>query len=615
MIGPFQRLLLGRPLPSSEAQHEKLSRSGALGAFGLDALSSVAYGPDEILYVLILAGATGTALDLPVALAITALLAIVVTSYRQTIFAYPQGGGSYTVARENLGIGPGLLAAAALMVDYLTTVAVSVTAGVEALVALVPGLGAQRVALDVACIVVLVVVNLRGVREAGALFILPTYIFIGSLAALLLWGLLRLATGDLPALHDAPVHATEGVSLFLILRAFAGGCTAMTGVEAIANGVPAFQPPAARNAAGTLVVLAATLGTLFLGVAFLGHVVGAIPSDQASVIAQVGQSVAGNTPLFALVQLSSAVILLLAANTSFNGFPLLAAIMANDGYLPHQFVHRGSRLAYSNGIVSIGVLAIGLVILFNGSTHALIPLFAVGVFLCFTLSQAGMVRHWLAHHGRNWRIKMAINGLGAVTTGTVTAIVVAVKFAEGAWLVVIIVPIIIALCVAIHRHYDHANAQLAVANPATPLAKESIIPTVLVPVADLNGPALQTLAYARSISDRVVAVHVSDDEEGQVRMRQKWEAWGNHVPLVVIASPYRSIVAPLLSYIDAIDAHDPIDMLTVILPEFVSAHWWEGVLHNQTALRLKAALLFRPGTVVASVPYHLRRTPRGRPGT
>jgi len=605
MIGPFQRLVLGRPLPSSEAQNERLSRSGALGAFGLDALSSVAYGPDEILYVLILAGAAGTALDLPIALAITALLAIVVASYRQTIFAYPQGGGSYTVARENLGIGPGLLAAAALMVDYLTTVAVSVTAGVEALVALIPGLGAHRVTLDVACIVVLVVVNLRGVREAGALFILPTYIFIGSLAALLLWGLLRLVTGGLPVLHDAPTHVTEGVSVFLVLRAFAGGCTAMTGVEAIANGVPALRPPSPRNAAATLIMLAATLGALFLGVAFLGRAVGAIPSDQASVIAQVAQAVAGATPLFALVQLSSAVILLLAANTSFNGFPLLAAIMSNDGYLPHQFVHRGSRLAYSNGIIVIGVLAIGLVIVFNGSTHALIPLFAVGVFLCFTLSQAGMVRHWLAHHGAGWRIKMAINGLGAVTTGTVTAIVVAVKFTEGAWLIAIIVPALILLFVRIHAYYGRARQELAIdlLPPLTP-----IIHTILVPVAALNRPAYHTLAYARSLTDHVIAVYIADSDEHKAQMRQKWAEWGPDIPLVVLDSPYRAVVGPLMRYIEEVDARDPDDLLTIVLPEMVPDHWWDNALHNQTALRLKAALLFRPNTVVTSVPYHMRRT-------
>jgi len=610
LLGAVQRLLLGRPLATTETDNERLSRSSALGAFGLDALSSVAYGPDEILYVLILAGAAGTQLNLPIALAITALLAIVVTSYRQTIYAYPKGGGSYTVARENLGVNAGLLAAAALMVDYLTTVAVSVTAGVEALTALLPSLSAHRVVLDVVCIVVLMLVNLRGTREAGALFVLPTYIFIASLAALLGFGLLRLAFGGVPPLHSASVHATEGVSVFLVLRAFAGGCTAMTGVEAIANGVPVFKQPSTRNASGTLVTLAVVLGALFLGVAALGAAVHAVPSDQASVIAQVGQAVAGSGPayaLFILVQISSAVILILAANTSFNGFPLLAAIMARDGYMPHQFVHRGSRLAYSNGILVIGVLALGLVVLFNGSTHALIPLFAIGVFLCFTLSQAGMVRHWTMERGRGRRTKAAINGLGAVTTAIVTAVVVIIKFPEGAWLVVLVVPLLIVLFVRIHGHYQLVAQDVEVETPDTPLKPEDIKHTVLVPLANLNRPALATLAYACSITPHVIAVYIADSDEDAARMRQRWDAWGDHVPLTIIISPYRTIIGPLLSYIDAVDAQDPFDTLTVVLPEFVPAHWWENILHNQTALRLKAALLGRPGAIVTSVPYHLKK--------
>ena len=610
MMEGVQRVLLGRPLPTTEAEHERLSRPGALGAFGLDALSSVAYGPDEILYVLILAGAAGTRLDLPIALAITALLAIVVTSYRQTIFAYPKGGGSYTVARENLGTGAGLLAAAALMVDYLTTVAVSVTAGVEALVALVPVLDPHRVALDVACVVALMLVNLRGVREAGALFVLPTYVFVGSLAVLLGWGLLRFATGNLHPLHAVPTHATESVSLFLVLRAFAGGCTAMTGVEAIANGVPVFKEPAPRNAAGTLVTLAVMLGALFLGVAWLGYAIHAVPSDQASVIAQIGQAAAGSGPayiLFVVIQISSAVILILAANTSFNGFLLLAAIMARDGYLPHQFVHRGSRLAYSNGIVVIGVLALALIVPFNGSTHAIIPLFAIGVFLCFTLSQAGMVRHWLGAHGPGWRLKLAINGLGAVTTAIVTVVVVTIKFGEGAWLVIVIVPVLIVLFTRVHRHYQAVAREIDTMTPDTPLRPEDIKHTVLVPIAALNRPALQTLAYARSITGHVIAVYIANGAEDAARMRATWDAWddGAQAPLTIVDSPYRTIVGPLLAYIDEVDAEDPFDTLTVVLPEFVPAHWWDNLLHNQTALRIKGALLFRPGTVVTSVPYHL----------
>ncbi len=597
-----RNLILGRPLPTSEAGHQRLSRPRALGAFGLDALSSVAYGPDEILYVLVLAGSAGTRLDLPIALAIVALLAIVVTSYRQTIFAYPHGGGSYTVARENLGTGFGLIAAAALMVDYLTTVAVSVSAGIEALVALWPSLEAHRVAMGVGAILLLMLVNLRGVREAGAVFVVPTYIFIGSLAILLVWGLVRLATGGLPSVASHPPPVTESVTVLLVLRAFAGGCTAMTGVEAIANGVPAFEPPQSRNAAGTLVTLGTMLGALFLGVAILGNAIHALPSDRASVIAQIGQVVAGNSPLFWLVQVASAVILVLAANTSFNGFPLLAAIIAKDGYLPHQFVHQGLRLAYSNGIVVLGVLAIVLVVAFNGSTHALIPLYAVGVFLCFTLSQTGMVRHWWRERGRGWLGKLAINGLGALTTATVTVIVVVVKFPEGAWLVTILIPGLVLMFLSIHRHYARVNRELRARTPSW--HPEQLLHTVLVPVANLDYPTRLSLAYARAIATNVRAVHVSATDEDKEHMRKAWEAWGNHVPLVILDSPYRQIIQPLLAYIEQCDDERPGGIVTVVLPEYVPDHWWENVLHNQTALGLKAALLYRPHTVVTSVPYH-----------
>jgi amino acid transporter len=564
----------------------------------------VAYGPDEILYVLVLAGAAGTRLDLPIALAIVALLAIVVTSYRQTIFAYPHGGGSYTVARANLGTAFGLIAAAALMVDYLTTVAVSVTAGVEALIALWPGLDTDRVAIDVGAILLLMLINLRGVREAGAFFVVPTYIFIGSLAALLAWGLVRLATGSLPTVASHPPPVTESVTVLLVLRAFAGGCTAMTGVEAIANGVPAFEPPESRNAAATLVTLGTILATLFLGVVILGNAIHALPSDQASVIAQIGQTVAGNSPLYWLVQVATALILVLAANTSFNGFPLLAAIIAKDGYMPHQFVHQGLRLAYSNGIVVLGALAIALVVGFNGSTHALIPLFAVGVFLCFTLSQAGMVRHWMRERGRGWLGKLAINGLGALTTALVTAIVVVVKFPEGAWLVTILIPVLVLMFLGIHRHYTRVNRELRARAPSW--HPERLLHTVIVPVADLSYPARRSLAYARSIADNVRAVHVSATDEDKEHIRKEWEAWGNHVPLVILDSPYRQIIEPVLAYIDQCDNERPGDIITVVLPEYVPDHWWENALHNQMALRLKAALLYRPNTVVTSVPYHPR---------
>jgi amino acid transporter len=603
----LQRVLIGRPLPTAAAAEERLTRPRAIGAFGLDALSSVAYGPDEILYVLLLAGAAGTRWDVPIALAIAALLVIVTASYWQTIYAYPQGGGSFTVARENLGTTAGLVAAAALMVDYLTTVAVSVTAGVQAVIAFVPALDQHRVAADLACIGLLVLVNLRGVREAGAAFVIPTYLFIGSLGLLLGVGILRVAMGgDLPPAHAAAPAAVEPLGLFVILRAFAGGCTAMTGIEAIANGTPVFKRPESRNAAGTLTTLTVILGGLFLGTNWLGHHIDAIPTDQANVIAQIGRAVATGwlTPLFYLVQLSAAVVLLLAANTSFNGFPLLAAVMARQDYFPHQFQHRGQRLAYSNGILVIGVLAAVLVVVFGGSTHALIPLFAVGVFCCFTLSQAGMVRHWQRVQGPGWRGKLAVNAVGALVTGVVTVVVVVTKFAQGAWLVLLLVPLLAAAFRAIHAHYQRARQELTLGPPPRPQRESQ---RILVPVNRLNRAVAETLEYALSISDEVSAVHVAVDPDQAKALEAAWQRWGVQVPLQIVPSPFREVTSKLVHVIERVQAEQPRRDLTVMLPEVIPHRWWEELLHNQTAFALELALRYHSGIVVTTVPVRLRR--------
>jgi amino acid transporter len=599
------RALLGRPLPSSAQQHERLSKTAAIGAFGLDALSSVAYGPDEILYVLLLAGTAGVALDLPIAAAITLLLAIVVLSYRQTIHAYPNGGGSFTVASRNLGRTPGLVAAGALMVDYLTTVAVSVTAGVAALIAFIPAINPYRVVIDVVAIVLLMVINLRGVREAGAAFILPTYVFVLSLAALLLIAAFRIATGNPPhQLHAIP-SATEGLSVFLVLRAFAGGCTAMTGVEAIANGVPAFESPESQNAARTLTILACVLGALFLGVALLGRSIGAVPTDQSNVIAQIGQATAANSPLFYIVQISSAAILLLAANTSFNGFPRLAAVMSRDDFFPHQFSHRGLKLAYSNGIIVIGVLAIALVIVFGGNTHALIPLYAVGVFICFTLSQSGMVVHWMHSKDRRRHMKLAINAVGAVTTGAVAIIVASTKFLEGAWIVLLLVPLLAFNFWAIHRHYARARHELASVPKRHPVGKQRVI----VPVNDLNAASAAAVEYALSITtaSRITAVHVrvDADDPRDATLSERWKQWSPNVELRIVTSPYRELISPVIEVID--ECHREGDItVTVVLPDILPRAWYQTLLHNQSELAFKLALLHHPGVVVTSVPFQLR---------
>jgi amino acid transporter len=601
----FGRALLGRPLPSSAQQHERLTKTAAIGAFGLDALSSVAYGPDEILYVLLLAGSAGVAFDIPIAAAIALLLAIVAFSYRQTIHAYPNGGGSFTVASRNLGRTAGLVAAGALMVDYLTTVAVSVTAGVAALIAFAPGINPYRVLIDVVAIVVLMVINLRGVREAGAAFIVPTYIFVLSLGALLVYAALRIATGHPPEhLHALP-SATEGVSLFLVLRAFAGGCTAMTGVEAIANGVPAFERPESRNAARTLTILACLLGVLFLGVALLGKSIGAIPTDETNVIAEIGQATAPNSPLFFIVQISSAAILLLAANTSFNGFPRLAAVMSRDDYFPHQFSHRGLKLAFSNGIIVIGVLAIALVIAFGGSTHALIPLFAVGVFICFTLSQAGMVVHWMHNHERRWHMKLSINAVGAVTTGAVAIIVASTKFLEGAWIVLVLVPALSITFWAIHRHYAHAREELAPVPKRHTVGKQRVI----VPINDLNAASAAAVEYALSITtaNRITAVHVNvdADDEREKTLPERWKRWAPSVELRILRSPYRELIEPVITMIE--QCHSEGDhTVTVVLPDILPHAWYQSLLHNQSELAFKLALLHHPGVVVTSVPFQLK---------
>jgi amino acid transporter len=603
----FGRALLGRPLPTSAQGQERLTKTAAIGAFGLDALSSVAYGPDEILYVLLLAGSAGVVYDIPIAIGIALLLGIVAFSYRQTIHAYPNGGGSFTVASRNLGRTAGLFAAGSLMVDYLTTVAVSVTAGVAALIAFAPGLNGYRVVLDVTAIVVLMGINLRGVREAGAAFILPTYVFVISLAALLILGAVRIASGHAPPpLHALPT-ATEGVSLFLVLRAFAGGCTAMTGVEAIANGVPAFQPPESDNAARTLTALAVVLGALFLGVALLGRAIGAVPTDETNVIAQIGQAMAPNSPLFFVVQISSAAILLLAANTSFNGFPRLAAVMARDEYFPRQFSHRGVRLAYSNGIIVIGLLAIALVIIFGGSTHALIPLFAVGVFLCFTLSQAGMVVHWVHNHDSRWRFKLMVNAVGAVTTGAVAIIVASTKFLAGAWIVLLLVPLLAGTFWAIHRHYRQSQEQLATVPRRHALGK----PRVIVPVHDLNGATAAAMEYALSITDakRITAVHVHvEAEEGETSpddtLPARWKRWAPSVELRIIKSPYREVINPVIEVVEACQREGD-DVVTVVIPDVLPGAWYQVVLHNQLEIAFKLALLYHKGVVVTSVPFRL----------
>src|SRR2546421_77382 len=762
----IKRVLIGAPLTTAQAEHERLTKFKALAVLSSDAISSVAYATEAILITLVAAGSGNLGLTLPISFAIVALLAIVAISYRQTIPAYPNGGGSYIVAKDNLGTLPGLLAAASLMIDYVLTVSVSISSGVQNLASLFTGLAPYVVIIDVALVIFVTIVNLRGVRESGSIFAIPTYIFIGSALLLIIVGVIK----SFFIQHNPVVgqfqyaKAIEPLTLFLILRSFASGCSAMTGVEAISNGVPAFKKPEPRNAAITLTWMAVILGTLFIGITILAtsfHIE-ANAAGNPTVIAQIARQVFAG-PLyfmFPVFQIATLLILTLAANTSYSDFPRLASLLARDKFLPHQFSFRGDRLAFSTGILFLAVLAGLLLVVFSGNTTQLINLYAVGVFMSFTLSQGGMVRHWwrLRREQKGWQRSMAINGLGALTTLLVALVIATTKFLSGAWIVVILIPLLVLMFIAIHRHYLHVerertteipirpkdirhrfivplerldlaakrslayarsitpqvtaahvaldrqkadalrtaweeeqnalsederapleiieqgdrslvrsllhyidamqqqypdetltvvlpefadgsflkrllrnpiilrlkislfyrpeivvtNLTLPAQNNTLPLRPKDVHHRVIVPVAELDRVSLQSLAYARSISKHVTAAHVAMDEQEVEMVQSKWERLQNRLSeeeetyLVVVESPYRSLLRPLLAYIDTVHALYPEDTLTVILPEFVVAHWWEYFLHNQTAFHLKTALLARSDIVVTDIPQHLR---------
>lgn len=612
VMARLRRMALGRPLATAAQAHERLTKVKALAIFSSDALSSVAYATEEILIVLAAAGAAALSAVLPISVAIALLLAVVALSYRQTIHAYPQGGGSYIVTRDNLGDLAGLIAGAALMLDYVLTVAVSISAGIAAITSAAQVLHPYAVQLALLALVLMVMVNLRGLREAGTIFAAPTYLFIGSVLLMLGVGIVRVVFGGLGG-HDlftgAPpqemVTASQDLTVFLILRAFASGCTAMTGVEAVSDGVPAFRPPESDNAARTLTAMAIVLGTMFLGIGLLSHHLGLVPNERETILSQLGHRIFEGGPLWYLLQAATFSILVLAANTSFQDFPRLGSFMARDHFLPHQFLFRGDRLAFTNGIMVLSVLSGVLLVVFKAETSRLIPLYAVGVFMAFTFSQSSMVRRWLRVRGPRWRRSLLMNGVGAVTTGVVTVIIAGTKFMHGAWVVVVLIPCLVALFFAIRGHYVRVTEELQVEELPGPLQREEL-GKVIVPIAALNKPVLRTLRYARGVSADVTAVHVAEDLASAEHLRQEWERWQCGIPLLILETPYRSFIAPLLAYIDALDARSPGSLVTVILPEFVPAHWWENILHNQTALRLKLALLNRPNTVVTDVPYHLK---------
>jgi amino acid transporter len=604
----LKRWLVGLPLKTAQATHERLSKRLALAVFSSDALSSVAYATEEILLVLVLAGLAAVSWSIPISFMIVLLLAILTISYRQIIFEYPEGGGAYIVAKDNLGELPGLTAGAALMIDYVLTVAVSVAAGVAALTSAIPALFPHRETLGFLAILIVVMVNLRGVRESGRIFAAPTYLFIGSILLMLTVGFVQALLGQpaAPQGRSAPaVQATEGLTLFLLLRAFSSGCTALTGVEVISNGVLAFKRPEPKNAALTMIGMAVILGTLFIGISALAYHYGVLPREDETVVSQIAWVAFGGGPLYYLVQAATMLILILAANSSFNGFPRLASLLARDSYMPHQMVILGDRLVFSNGVMILGFFSCLLIILFHGDTHALIPLYAVGVFLSFTLSQAGMVRRWLIKRGRHWRKKLVVNGVGAVATGIATLIIGSTKFVHGAWIVVALLPLIIMWFRSVHAHYIAVEQQIALERDHRPPAPRRN--TVIIPISGVNRAVVRAVDYARSRSSDIRAVLVNVDKEETALTQIKWAQWGCGVDLVVLPSPYRSVLGPLLNYIEELLKKDPDGWVTVVLPEILPAQWWQNILHNQRALMLKAALLFKERVILTDVPFHLER--------
>jgi len=607
LLAQAKRLVVGQPIPSHLAHHERFSRFTGLAVLSSDALSSVAYATEEILRVLVLVSVGVLSFATPIAFIIAAILAIVVFSYRQTIHAYPSGGGAYIVAKDNLGEMPALIAAASLLIDYVLTVAVSIAAGVAALTSAFPQWHVNRVEMTLGFVLVLMLGNLRGIRESGRIFAIPTYMFVVSLLGLIAVGVWRAMSGSIhPIAATQPIQpAGDTLTLFLLLTAFSNGCTAMTGVEAVSNGVPAFRPPEAKNAAATMVMMAVLSITMFLGITLLAHAYHIIPSEQETVVSQIARGVFGGRgwPYYA-VQGATMLILVLAANTAYADFPRLASILARDRYVPRQLMNQGDRLAFSNGIIGLSIFASILLVGYGGDTHSLIPLYMIGVFVSFTLSQAGMVVHWRRLKGSGWKTSAFINGLGAFVTGVVLIVVALTKVREGAWIIILLIPLHVFLFRATRRHYDEVARQLSLDGWTNGTRHKN---TVLVPMSGVHRAVVQAIEYAKTLSPDVRGVYVNIDPAATNQMCAQWKKWGNGVPLVVLESPYRSLMEPLLEYIDQVDAAEPDDFVTIVLPEFVPARWWHHVFHNQRALLIKGALLFRPNVVVTSVPFHLDR--------
>lgn len=612
MWNEIKELLIGPPLPTYRLAHERLNKIRALAAFSPDALSSIAYANQEIYLGLVVAGSAGLSLSLPIALAITGLLTLLALSYFQTIHAYPSGGGSYIVARENLGTLPGLVAAAALLMDYLLVAAVSLTAGVAAIASALPVLWPHRVLLSLLLLLIITLANLRGLRETGTLMAGPVYLFLFAYLSMLAYGVVRTVMGSPGALAAVAPLPSEPLTAFLVLHTFSAGCTALTGIEAISNGVPVFRPPEAKNAGRTLIVMALLMGILFLGSIGLTQFLGVVAGPEETILSALARRLLGSGPAYLLIQASTMLILAVAANTSFADFPRVAALLAKDSFLPRQLSNIGDRLVFANGILLLAGATGLLIVLFGGDTHALIPLFAVGAFLAFTLSQTGMVTHWWRGRGKGWWPKATFNGLGALATGTTLIVISISKFARGAWITILLIPILVFIFLQIRGHYREVAQQLSLRG-LPPSLKPYPTPRVVVPISGVHRGIFDAIAYARSISNNVTVVYIEIEPGAGDRVREQWEHWWPDVTLAVVPSPYRSIVGRLLDFLDETDRqHNDGQLATVILPEFVPTKWWHRLLHNQTAWLIKVALLYRRRRhgfqrVIIDIPYHLRR--------
>ncbi|MBE0335487.1 APC family permease [Paenibacillus sp. 23TSA30-6] len=605
MLSKVKRLLIGRPRKSTALEDEKLNKLKALAILSSDALSSVAYGTEQILLVLITAGFAALWYSIPISIAVLGLLIILILSYRQTIFSYPGGGGAYIVAQDNLGKAPSLIAGGSLLVDYILTVAVSSSAGTDAITSAFPSLHDHRIAIALIMIIFLTIMNLRGVTESASVLAVPIYLFVVAIFVLIISGIIHYVAGGAHAAAPQFGATVSNVSLFLLLKAFSSGCSALTGVEAVSNAIPNFRKPAAKNAATTLMMMGLILGCMFIGISLLAYWYGIRPNPHETVISQIANATFGRGVMYYIIQGVTAMILFLAANTAYSAFPLLAFMLAKDKYMPHMFMVRGDRLGYSNGILFLSIFSALLVIVFGGNTGNLIPLYAVGVFIPFTLSQLGMMIRWIRLKPSGWVVKLAINTIGMLTTLSITLIFIFTKFSQ-VWMIFIFLPLVLYFFMKINRHYKNTAEQLRIdITKDKPMVKGN---TIIIPVAGITRVVMNTISYAKTLSDNVVAVYVGVDDEAIRKMEQKWEEWDVGIRLVVLKSRYRSIINPLRKFIDTVEwKKADEDHITVLIPQFITKHWWENILHNQTSLLMRAYLINYKDVIVTTVPFHLNK--------